>query len=106
MPMAERDRNLPVNPRLSPPGTAQLVSISVIAILHHVINQRTAATLVVIIRLPHAAIGLDCQLIGTAEIMTTYLQFTSPGITPKVHPWPVSLPPSITSPTSPPRKHH
>src|SRR3546814_6127671 len=41
MPIAERDRILPVNPPLPPPGTAQPVSISVIAILHHVNHPRT-----------------------------------------------------------------
>src|SRR3546814_10996158 len=106
MPMAERDRILPVNPPLSPPGTAQLVSISVIAILPYVINTRTAVTIVVIIRLPHAAIGIACLLLGIAEIITNNLQFLSLGIIRNCHPLQVSLPPCTDYPALKVVKRH
>src|SRR5438876_253700 len=80
-----------MEPADAPTGAGHFVSVSEVAELHHVIDAHSAVAIIVVVRLPERAEGIDGEFIVIAEVMGEHLEFAAVEVAAEDHALAVGL---------------
>ena len=74
---------------LAPAGPGEFLEVAVVATFEDVVNADAVVAVVVVVRLPDVAEGIDRHLVVVAEVVPEHLKLASIRVAPKNHPAPV-----------------
>ena len=89
--MTQRDFCLKVCPRVTPAGAGEFVFVSVVTVLHDVVNADSAVTIVVVVALPHGAKAVDTEFPVVAEVPSERFKIATVEVAAKRHAFLVGL---------------
>ena len=85
VPVLQRHLRLEVGAGNPPAGPRQFVDVAVVAVFHHPVDADAAVAVVVVVALPEAAKGIDCNLIVIPEVVAENLKVAAIWLAAKDH---------------------
>ncbi len=85
MPMAMRNVRLQIASFGLPARAGHFIEITEVAKLHHVVDAHASVAIVVVVRLPQRAKGIDRHLVIISEVVGEHLHLAAIGIAPQDH---------------------
>ena len=71
--MSLRNLRFPIGSLTLPACSSNLIDIAIIAEFHHIVDSRCPVPIVVVVRLPEGAIGIDGSFVVVAKVMSEHL---------------------------------